>query len=496
MIQLCRVHSAISFCLVIVAVSSLKVKQEPVVTQPAVAERQDAVEVTSLSPEKWGSKAATGHVEQATTVKEGIDSMQGPPLPNNYLALSANAHTSGSNTMLLTTVVLWVVVAIVFISYLNGSSEEDPSKEPFKAPARSPARSPFTRSPARSPRISKSDAPVESMQPYNSPVNPMNGVNSQVTEESNQEALTLCLRCEIFSAAEYANNRISQEHIDECLWIAKTMLQQMPLDEWVAMSENDKQTFEDSVDALLQATPLPPTFGTPDVCIPLSKGSLRKGSSVPSSSASIGSQISFSMAPETDKKEDSPELSHIQNIQVTAAAAAASSDPSPFDTRPIPDKSPTPCMNCGDQADAVSSPASTSADLDEGVFSSVFGSTTTSPQMSQRSSPPELGKVPASGYTVPSSAYSSVPNSPYVASPFEKSVITRLSPRQAMVPPPIAEQEPDRGRLHRYDTPQGLLMCGSSSGSQIPLLSETPDLTNQQRVPGRVRPPSQFSPRS
>merc|ERR1719408_201516 len=118
------------------------------------------------------------------------------------------------------------------------------------------------------------------MRPYNSPVDPsssafnpsppVRAVKSQVSDEIDQEALTLCLRCEIFSAAEYANNRISQEHIDECLWIAKTMLQQMPLDEWVALSEHDKQSFEDSVDALLQATPMPPTFGTPDVCIPLS----------------------------------------------------------------------------------------------------------------------------------------------------------------------------------------------------------------------------------
>merc|ERR1719316_329351 len=68
-----------------------------------------------------------------------------------------------------------------------------------------------------------------------------------------REALELLFRCNIISTQEFAYSRVSQEHIDECVWIGTYMLQQKPLEEWVALWQQAQQTFEDSVTACFTA---------------------------------------------------------------------------------------------------------------------------------------------------------------------------------------------------------------------------------------------------
>lgn len=67
------------------------------------------------------------------------------------------------------------------------------------------------------------------------------------------EALELLFRCNIISTHEFFYSRVSQEHIDECVWIGTYMLKQKPLEEWVALWQQAQQTFEDSVTACFTA---------------------------------------------------------------------------------------------------------------------------------------------------------------------------------------------------------------------------------------------------
>jgi len=68
-----------------------------------------------------------------------------------------------------------------------------------------------------------------------------------------KEALELLFRCNIISTDEFAFSSVSQEHMQECIWIATHMLRQKPLEEWVALWQQAQQTFEDSVTACFEA---------------------------------------------------------------------------------------------------------------------------------------------------------------------------------------------------------------------------------------------------
>jgi hypothetical protein len=68
-----------------------------------------------------------------------------------------------------------------------------------------------------------------------------------------KEALELLFRCKIISANEFAYSRASQDHIDECSWIATQMLRQKPLEEWIARRQQALQSFEDSITAIFAA---------------------------------------------------------------------------------------------------------------------------------------------------------------------------------------------------------------------------------------------------
>merc|ERR1719502_1229795 len=72
-------------------------------------------------------------------------------------------------------------------------------------------------------------------------------------EGEQREAFELLFRCNIISTEEFACSVISQEHIQECLWIATHMLQNKPLEEWVSLWQQAQQGFEDSVAECFEA---------------------------------------------------------------------------------------------------------------------------------------------------------------------------------------------------------------------------------------------------
>lgn len=68
-----------------------------------------------------------------------------------------------------------------------------------------------------------------------------------------REAMELLFRCHIISTYEFAESKVSEEHIHECIWIATYMLQQKSLSEWVATRHEAKQRFEESAVSCFRA---------------------------------------------------------------------------------------------------------------------------------------------------------------------------------------------------------------------------------------------------
>lgn len=72
-------------------------------------------------------------------------------------------------------------------------------------------------------------------------------------EGKQKEALELLFLCGIIPQNEFAESRVSQEHVDECVWIATHMLRQRSLNDWLARWVDAQQIFERSVTACFSA---------------------------------------------------------------------------------------------------------------------------------------------------------------------------------------------------------------------------------------------------
>lgn len=77
--------------------------------------------------------------------------------------------------------------------------------------------------------------------------------NYKVAEGKRKMALELVFRCSIIPEPEFAHSRVSQEHIDECIWIAVNMLKKRSVEEWVDKWLEARVTFNESVTACFQA---------------------------------------------------------------------------------------------------------------------------------------------------------------------------------------------------------------------------------------------------
>lgn len=75
----------------------------------------------------------------------------------------------------------------------------------------------------------------------------------QCADGKGKEGLELLFRCHIIPTEEFAHSVVSQEHIDECVWIASNMLFQRPLEEWTEVWPEALRTFEESVTACFAA---------------------------------------------------------------------------------------------------------------------------------------------------------------------------------------------------------------------------------------------------
>jgi len=125
----------------------------------------------------------------------------------------------------------------------------------------------------------------------------------QRSEGPSKQALELLFRCHIIPNEEFAHSRVSQEHIDECVWIASHMLRQRKLEEWTEMWPEALRTFEESVTACFAArTDVRTEFAVGTEDEPVQGAPRKAGSSVGSPRALhyLGSSADVASRPPSD----------------------------------------------------------------------------------------------------------------------------------------------------------------------------------------------------
>lgn len=78
-------------------------------------------------------------------------------------------------------------------------------------------------------------------------------ITYRTAPQSTKAALELLFLCNIIPLEEFAHSYVSQEHINECVWIAGQMLLEKSLDDWVDSKSSARKTFEESVTACFSA---------------------------------------------------------------------------------------------------------------------------------------------------------------------------------------------------------------------------------------------------
>lgn len=86
------------------------------------------------------------------------------------------------------------------------------------------------------------------------------GTWAQAYSESSgqeREALDLLFRCQIVSVYEFTESRVGRDHIDECIRIARQMLQQRSMSDWIAIRYRAKEIFQEKAHDAHDATSHP-----------------------------------------------------------------------------------------------------------------------------------------------------------------------------------------------------------------------------------------------
>jgi len=146
-------------------------------------------------------------------------------------------------------------------------------------------------------------------------------VTYQKAEGQSKQGLELLFRCHIIPTEEFAHSRVSQEHIDECVWIATHMLRQRKLEEWTEMWPEALRTFEESVTACFAArTDVRTEFAVGTEDEPVQGAPRKPGSSVGSPRALqyLGSSVDVSTRPQSDTMSPSGDFT-IENFPASGA---------------------------------------------------------------------------------------------------------------------------------------------------------------------------------
>jgi len=358
MSQLCR---AISIFLIL-GVSTLEVKQtakhsSPTSAEDAFAKARPKLTLQSPSLDKIGSNAFSSNVEQLADASPSGGSSLLPHFLSAHFTTSTSTSRSGSD-FFVSIVLLWVLIAVFFVCVWGGFLSNDEAATEVAAGKMSPT--------------------IASREGFWA-------CKYQESDGENKEALALLLRCHVVEKEELTQTDVSQEHVEECLWIAKTMLKERPLEEWVALSQDDRQWFQDSVAAVFEARARVQAVEAAEhrgqltaleaarhreqfrAQAVVGRTMLQKDAST----VSLGSAVSFA----GDQEEQ------VGSLPIFPSRTS----------NQLPFKSPVAVMNCGDVEDDASSEGSTTAGPMEDVFPSVFSSSTFS-------SPQESLKAPESPF--------------------------------------------------------------------------------------------------
>lgn len=75
----------------------------------------------------------------------------------------------------------------------------------------------------------------------------------RAADRTQKQALDLLYQSNIIPDQEFLHAKVSQDHIDECIWIANAMLKQQTMREWLDSGEYAREYFHSCVTALFEA---------------------------------------------------------------------------------------------------------------------------------------------------------------------------------------------------------------------------------------------------
>lgn len=205
---------------------------------------QMVIEPLHASLRTWGSKLNLSVALPLGVGTHGGTNIDVHRLKSEPISFDVHFRSTGSGdltTLLVNVAFVLVCLAAIFICLqMNGDSDPDGSEESISGCPRSKKDS--LKDVQRRARAEER-GPVQVQGP---------GSWAQAFREAKgkeREALELLFRCHIISTYEFAESKVEQEHIDECIMIGLQMLRLKPLTDWVVIRYQAKQVFEDSTAA-------------------------------------------------------------------------------------------------------------------------------------------------------------------------------------------------------------------------------------------------------
>jgi len=220
-----------------------------------------------LSLDKWGSKIAvspkignfTGYQAISPTTRNftGWDDKQFlSEKPANVVRFAASAREHSSRFFLVFAACVIVLLCLAGVMYMFENATEDDyedkpaySEKEVEGPPTSVDMYGRGRREVESPARTVNEPDGSWVRAYREATGPR------------KAALELLFKCQIISNQEFLYSRVSQEHIDECVWVGNFMLQQKSLEEWERLWQQAQQTFEDSVTQCFTARTDARSFG-------------------------------------------------------------------------------------------------------------------------------------------------------------------------------------------------------------------------------------------
>lgn len=433
MSQLRHILRSITVCLSCLAATASKVEQD--------ATSGRSLTQLSLSLEKWGSKTLSSvpelplHVSPNIDLETALSSVAELPLhasPNIGSAVklygllratsSQKTGSQESRNVLITIILVWLVLAIGCIFRPWGEASHGSIKllppEPPEETSHPPPNGQYTQ-----------PSSCSSLQPTSERCASERSFNAQYREskDEDKEALALLVRCNIIEADQF--DTIHQEHIDECVWIAKQMLQQNRLEDWVAL---DRGTILSTVDAHLAARSdaRANVFrNAAEADVPRIQGH-RNAMRTESGGSIASSQVSFGVEEFSGPPAPMPPMPCMH-------------------TDPLSHKSPVPLLHCDQSAVDHAFSDGDCDQYQEDAFPSVitystpFPSVITSSGFHQQSSqgiPPGFSP-PESMRLMTRPDFSPLPPDKSLAPPFHNRVSLPVRDQEVMSAPPQAFQE-------------------------------------------------------